>query len=380
VNSVTAKVFIVDPSDDPAIAGTAHVVGQAGESAPLGVTLDTTKPATPAAPDLVASSDSGGIDDDNITTVTAPKFAGTGEANALVRIYANAILVGQGQTSTTGAFEITVNPLSDGVYSVTTRLEDLAGNVSDPSPALKVTIASQSLTLPGTTASGGAAGLVTVDLAAGTIQGYPGIAGASGKIGIVGIPIVNLSVNGQPLTILGTPSDDGLRYSPTDAQAGTLTRDGSTQVLNFAEAGGAFTIDPLGGNDTLTVNGTAAADAVTATVNTTTVVQVGSLKAVSLPIANVERLAIVTGQGADTVNVTTFDTVNASLLVDTGEPTTNTPNGDTLNVSDGSGSARVRKQPGGPVPNSGSVLVEYTRTTNNQTRIDYVGVEKIDTH
>jgi hypothetical protein len=375
-NSLTAKVFLVDPSDDPAVGGIAHVIGQAGESAALLVTLDTTKPATPGAPDLLASSDSGGIDDDNITTITTPKFAGSGEANALVRIFASGNLVGQGTMTSSGTYEITVNPLADGVYSITAQLEDLAGNLSDPSPALKVTIANQSLTLPGATASGGPAGLVTIDLAAGTIAGYPGIAGATGTIGIVGIPVVNLAVNGQALTILGTPTDDGLIYTPTGAQAGTLTRSGSAQVITFSAVAGTLTLDPLGGSDTVTVNGTAGADTITVQVTTTTTVQVNSLKTVSLPIANVEKLVIVAGQGVDTVNVTAFDTVNATLFVDGGEPTTNTPNGDTLVVSGGSPKDKIQQQPGGPTPGSGSITVSYPQTTGNQTRVDYSNVEK----
>jgi len=151
-------------------------------------------------------------------------------------------------------------------------------------------------------------------------------------------------------------------------------------VLNFSSVAGTFTVDPLGGSDTQTLIGTAAADVVTATVNTNPAVQVGSLKTVNLPIASVERLVIASGQGADTINVTTLDTVNAHLFVDAGDPTTNTPNGDLLDVSDGSGRARLRKQPGGAVPNSGSILAEYSRTTGNQTRIDYANVEKVSTH
>jgi hypothetical protein len=378
-NLITARVFIVDASDDPAVTGTAHAIGQGGESAVLVVTLDTTKPATPGAPDLLASSDSGGVDDDNITTVITPKFAGSGEANALLRIFANGNLVGQGTMTSSGDYEITVNPLADGVYSITAQVEDLAGNLSDPSPALKVTIASQSLILPGTTASGGATGPVTIDLAVGTIAGYPGIAGATGKIGIVGFPVVNLAVNGQALTIMGTPTDDGLIYTPTGEQAGTLTRSGSAQVITFSAVAGTLTLDPLGGSDTVTINGTAGTDTIAVQVTSTTTVQVNSLKTASLPIANVEKLVILAGQGVDTVNVTAFDTVNATVFVDSGEPTTNTPNGDILVVDGGSPKARIQQQPGGPNPGSGSITVSYPQTTGNKTRVDYSNVERTQT-
>jgi hypothetical protein len=375
-NSLTAKVFIVDPSDDPAVSGTAHATGQGGESAALVVTLDTTKPATPGAPDLLASSDSGGIDDDNITTITTPKFAGSGEPNTLVRVYANGNLVGQGTMTSTGSYEITVNPLADGLYDITVRLEDLAGNVSDPSPALKVIIANQSLTLPNATVPAlGAVTTVQIDLATGIITGYDS-ANPQDKIGIVGIPTVHLDVGGRALTILGTPTDDGLIYTPTGTQAGTLTRSGVTQVITFSGVAGTLTIDPLGGSDTLTVNGTSGADTITVQVTTTTTVQVNGLKTLSTPIANVEKLVIMAGQGVDTVNVTAFDTVNATLFVDGGEPTTNTPNGDTLVAAAGSPKDKIQQAPGGPTPGSGSITVSYPQTTGKQTRIDYSNVEK----
>jgi hypothetical protein len=373
---LTARVRVFDPA-------TPQANGYAPPSDALAVTIDTVAPAVAAAPDLVASSDNGGIADDNITTVMTPKFAGTGEPNAWVLIYASGALVGQGAMTTQGTYEITVNPLADGVYNVAARFEDLAGNVSAPSPALKVTIANQSLTLPGATASGPAAAAVTVNLADGavagspsTIAGYPGIAGATGKIGITGIPTVTFDVNGQALTIVGTPGDDGLIYRPTDPQAGTLTRTGVVQTLNFSSVG-SFTLDPAAGNDIATVLGTSAADAITAALNVTSTVQVNGSLTVNLPTANVERLAIDAGQGVDDISATAFDSVNANLLVDGNDPTANPQNADQLTVASGSPKAKFQQLPGGPTPGSGGVVVSYPQTTGNQTRIDYLNVEKL---
>lgn len=374
--SVTARVHVFDPS-------TPQSTGFSAPSASLLVTIDTLAPAVPAAPDLLASSDSGGIADDNITTVMTPKVAGSGEANTWVHVFASGALVGQGMMTTQGTYEITVNPLADGVYAVTTRLEDQAGNVSAASAALKVTIANQSLTLPGTTASGAAAGAVAVNLADGalpgspsTIAGYPGIAGVTGKIGISGIPLVEFDLNGQSLTIAATPGDDRLIYRPTGAQAGTLTREGVNQTLNFSTVG-ALALDPLGGSDTATVLGTGAADAIGATLNVVSTVQVNGLLAVSLPTGSVERLAIDAGQGADSVSVTAFDSVNANLFVAGGDPTTNPQNADQLTVASGSPKAKFQQAPGGSTPGSGAVTVAYPQTTGNQTRIDYAGIEKL---
>ena len=368
-HSITAKVRVFDSAIPPAN-------GFGGESASLLLNIDTLPPTTPNAPDLLASSDSAGINDDNITTITTPKFVGTGERNALIRIAANTELVGQSVLTSGGAYEVTTIPLADGVYDITAVLEDLAGNVSAPSAALRVTIANQVLNLHGAT-SGPASALVRVDLAAGTVAGYPGIAGATGLAGIVGIPSVNLDTNGQALTVLGTPGNDGLYYTPLGGTAGTVTRDGSPQVLNFFNAAGAFTIDPLGGSDTVSTIGSVQVDKITALANANTTVQVNALKVVNMPIANVERLTITAGQGNDTINVAAYATVNANLFVDAGEPTTNPPNGDSLNLADASGKAQVKTQPGGAVPNSGSILVDYSRTTGNLTRVDYVNAEKV---
>jgi hypothetical protein len=374
--SITTRVHVLDPA-------TPQATGVGGPSGSMLVTIDTTAPAAPGAPDLLASSDTGGIVDDNITTLTTPKFAGSGEANTWVHIFASGVLVGQGVMTTQGTYEITVNPLNDGVYDVTARLEDLAGNMSAPSAALKVTIANQSLTLPGTTASGPAAGAVAVDLADGavagappTIAGYPGIAGATGKIGIAGIPGVTFDLSGQALSITGTPGDDGLIYRPTGAQAGTLTRAGSSQTLNFSSVGN-FVLDPVAGSDTAMVLGTSAADVVTASLNVSSTLQVNALLAVSVPTANAERLLIDAGQGTDSITATAFDSVNANLFVDGNDPTANPQNGDQLTVASGSPKAKFQQLPGGATPGSGGVLVTYPQTTGNQTRIDYSNIEKL---
>jgi hypothetical protein len=374
--SITARVRVLDASNPQSN-------GFTPPSGSMIVTVDTVAPAVPGAPDLLASSDSGGISDDDITTVTTPKFAGSGEANTLVQIFASGVLVGQGVMTTQGTYEITVNPLADGVYNVTAKLEDLAGNVSAASAALDVTVANQSLSLPGATASGPAPGAVAVNLADGavagspsTIAGYPGIAGVTGKIGISGIPVVTFDANGQSLMITGTSGDDQLTYRPTGAQAGTLTRAEVGQTLNFS-AVGSFVLDPAAGADIALVLGTSAADTINASVNVSSSVQVNALLAVSLPTSTVERLSIDAGQGADAISVTAFNTVNGSVFVEGADPTTNPQNADHLTVAGGSPKAKFQQMPGGPTPGSGAVVVSYPQTTGNQTRIDYSGIEKL---
>jgi hypothetical protein len=381
LNSVTARVVIVDPSDDPAVAGTAHGIGLGAESTALHITLDTVAPTAPSSPDLQAPSDTGGVNDDNVTTDTTPTFSGAGEPNSVVRLYADVgggpVLTGQSTVSAGGTYQVGSSPLSDGVYDVTVTLEDLAGNVGPASAALKTTIANQVLNLPGSTASGPAPAAVIVDLGANTVAGYPGIPGASGKVGILGIPIVNLAGNGQAMTILGSSGDDNLVLAPSGASSGRLTRGESSQVLNLTAVATPLTIDPLAGIDTLTVTGTTGSDTAYVTINTTSTIQVNSLLGTSSPTAAVERFAVSTGQAADTINVRAFNTVNARVLVDGGDPAVNKPNGDVLNVTAGSAQASLQNQPGGPTPGSGSAFVRYPKTTGTETRIDYTSIEKV---
>ena len=108
--------------------------------ASLNVIVDPTPPNPPSAPNLLDSSDSGADNQDNVTSVTQPAFQGTGERNAIIRLFANGELVGEGLVGSNGNWELATDTLADGVYSITARLEDLAGNISQPSAALQIEI------------------------------------------------------------------------------------------------------------------------------------------------------------------------------------------------------------------------------------------------
>jgi hypothetical protein len=105
-------------------------------------------------------------------------------------------------------------------------------------------------------------------------------------------------------------------------------------------------------------------------------VQVNALLTLTAPNATTERLSIAAGGGVDEINVTTFDSVNASVFVDGGAPSTNPNRGDSLNVGDGSGKGRIRNQPGSGA-GTGLVLVDYPKTTGNITTISYVAIERM---
>ena len=383
-HALTARVVIVDPANDPATPATDHNVGQGPLSDPLAITIDTQAPGAPSI-DLKPASDTGGVNDDNITTLTAPAFQGTSEANSLVRLHAGLVtsavtqVVGQGVATPAGAYEVTSNPLDDGTYGVFTDAEDLAGNVSGPSATLKTTIANQSLSLPLPT-FGAPGSPVAVDLAAGTVSGYPGIPSASGLIGIQGIPHVSLGVNGQPLSFSGTPGDDTLTYTPAAADGGSLTRAGSSQTIDFtAVSAGGLSIDPGAGNDTVTTIGTAAVDAINGTTKSpTSTVQVNALLALSLATPGTEVIGIAAGDEADTITVTAFNGLNQVVTVDGAASGSKKHFSDVLNVAPDPAAKpnQVKlRNVAGKSAGTGSAFVTYTGGT--ETRIDYTSIEQV---
>ncbi|MEO8496003.1 MAG: Ig-like domain-containing protein, partial [Planctomycetota bacterium] len=87
-------------------------------SSVFAVTVDTSAPATPLNLDLVAASDTGVSNSDNLTADTTPTFSVDAEPGSLVSLFANGVLVAQGTSS--GSVELTTSELADGVYDFTT--------------------------------------------------------------------------------------------------------------------------------------------------------------------------------------------------------------------------------------------------------------------
>ena len=150
IGSATATSTVTDifTNGTTLLAGTKTFVARQteqgkGESAnSLGVTvvIDTTPPATPTTPDLLATSDNGANSTDNVTSFTAVSFSGSAPANGLVRLFRNLVLVASGNASSTGKYLLTVDDLSLGNHSFTARSIDAAGNPSPFSPALSVKV------------------------------------------------------------------------------------------------------------------------------------------------------------------------------------------------------------------------------------------------
>jgi hypothetical protein len=121
--------------------------GSDNESDPLTVSsfiIDTTPPDAPdTAPDLYSGTDTGILDDDNITNDTTPTFTGTCSDGDTVLLYNNGTHVGSYTCSLETSYSVSVSPgnaLSGGTRNVTIRISDYAGNVSNDSPALSLTI------------------------------------------------------------------------------------------------------------------------------------------------------------------------------------------------------------------------------------------------
>lgn len=114
-------------------------------SAALGLTVDTTPPATLSAPDLLAVSDTGVLSDDNVTNSPTQQLSGSATTSDTV-----AILVGGATVSTVvaagGSWSYT-HTLTAGSYAITVQAIDQAGNAGVVSSALRLHIDSAA---PGT--------------------------------------------------------------------------------------------------------------------------------------------------------------------------------------------------------------------------------------
>ncbi len=125
---VSARTVIVDGK-------TPNVTGRTGLSVPTFLTIITDGPTGSAAM-LLESSDTGMLNDDGVTRLNQPAFNGTAEPGTKVDLLATNMvtgttqLVGSTVTLTSGEWEITSEPLADGVYDFVPRYTNAAGVVT----------------------------------------------------------------------------------------------------------------------------------------------------------------------------------------------------------------------------------------------------------
>ncbi|WP_338846529.1 Ig-like domain-containing protein [Massilia sp. W12] len=149
LNSGTIVSVANGSTADLTLPGTGTSNSLGGSSA---LVIDTTAPATPAAPDLDSGSDSGTSSSDDYTSDNTPTFSGTADANTTVYLYDTdgATVLGSATADGSGNWSITASSMSDGSHTLTVKAKDAVGNYSSASSSLSVTI---DTTAPSTTVS-----------------------------------------------------------------------------------------------------------------------------------------------------------------------------------------------------------------------------------
>jgi YVTN family beta-propeller protein len=137
--SITSPVLADGPHVITAVAHDA-ATNTSVASSPLDLTVDTLAPAASSAPNLVAASDTGSSDADDVTGQASPTFDGTAEANSTVELFDGQTLLAAGTADAVGGWSITIGSLADGTHAITARTKDPAGNVGPASTALSVTV------------------------------------------------------------------------------------------------------------------------------------------------------------------------------------------------------------------------------------------------
>nr|WP_052170063.1 Ig-like domain-containing protein [Massilia sp. JS1662] len=189
-----------------------------GYTAGATYTLDHTAPNAPSTPDL--TSDSGSSSSDDITAIATPVITGTAESGSTVTLYdTNGTTVLGTTTATNGAWSITASTLADGSHTLTAKAVDAAGNVSNASSGLTITIDT----------AAAAPGAITL--------------AAAGDSGAVGDGITNVNTP----TITGTAeANAAVTLYDTDGttQLGTTTADGTGawQIVPAVLADGSHTL------------------------------------------------------------------------------------------------------------------------------------------
>ena len=106
-------------------------------STAMSVTIDTT---APVAPSITSFSPDTGTVGDGITTANVLTLTGTAEANATVKIFDGATLLGSAVANGSGAWTYTTAALANAAHSFTATATDAAGNTGAASAALAVTV------------------------------------------------------------------------------------------------------------------------------------------------------------------------------------------------------------------------------------------------
>ncbi len=245
-------------------------------------TIDRTAPAAPSQPDLLASSDSGASDSDNLTNQSKPTFTGTAEKGAKVKVFAGGVEIGSAVAdATSGIWQVSSSSaLADGPHAISATATDAAGNVSPGSTTLAITIDatapakpvkpdlmassdtgssdSDKLTNDTTpTLTGTAEVGTTVHVYAGAVEVGSATAGADGSW-----QITATALTAGVYSFTATATDiAGNTSVASDALSVTIDTDKPTApvIARIADDSGVSNNDGLTNDQTLTLSGTAEA-------------------------------------------------------------------------------------------------------------------------
>ena len=115
----------------------------ATEGVTLGYRADEEAPDAPLRPDLVAASDKGVSNTDDLTNDATPTFGCKAEANSKLEIFDSGASLGTTTANGTGDYSSTVDNargFGEGKHQIRAQARDAGGNSSDLSTTLEVTV------------------------------------------------------------------------------------------------------------------------------------------------------------------------------------------------------------------------------------------------
>jgi VCBS repeat-containing protein len=245
INQTTGAVTWTPTS---AQAGTQNFSIQATDAAGNVRTLAATvnvAGGAPSAVDLVAASDAGFSDSDNLTNVTLPQFNITGvTSGAVVKLYNGATVIGQATASGTSVLITATSALAQGAHNITAS-QTIGGTESAKSTALAVTV---DTTVPGFFVSS-PSGQANVGVPY-TFDMQNGEEGQTGFRYSLVNPPAGMSINATTGVISWSPTaaqsgSHSYQVRGTDAAGNARTVNSQIQVLSGAPTG----IDLLAGSD-----------------------------------------------------------------------------------------------------------------------------------
>ena len=234
--SFTPQPPLAEGSHEITVTAT-NPLGESDPTDAFTLIVDTFAPGTPAGfsvtdnvPDTV-----GPLQNGQTTNDTTPTLAGTTEANAVIKVYDNNVLIGQTTADAQGNWSFTPSSgLSQGSHSLTVTATDVSGNASPPSGAFVVVIDTTPPQMPTIT-------LVTDDM--------PGVLGTVTSNGLTNDNTPMISGSGEPGSVVKLYDGDTLLTSITVGISGTWSYQ-VTAPLDDGEHSFTVTASDSNGNTT----------------------------------------------------------------------------------------------------------------------------------